>query len=348
MKNLGFLSFGHWSRGAGSRIRSASDSVLATIDLAVAAEEVGMDGAWIRVHHFEQNLSSPFPLLSAMAARTSRIELGTGVINMRYENPLYMAELAGTADLVSAGRLQLGVSRGSPEVVADGPGAFGYPLPEGKLPVEDAAERIAVFRRAIAGKGVAEPSPAPYGNMPHLVDGLLSIVPVSPGLSERIWYGAGSIESAKRVGELGMNLMSSTLVLEATGEPFGTIQARQIEAYREAFKAAGHGREPRVSVSRSILPITTAEDNAYFGAIELEESMGGGGDQIGIIDNTRATFGRTYVGAPDKIAAELAKDEGIAAADTLLITVPSQIGVEHNAHSFEVIVKDVAPAVGWR
>jgi len=348
VKNLGFLSFGHWSRGAGSRIRSASDSVLATIDLAVAAEEVGMDGAWIRVHHFEQNLSSPFPLLSAMAARTSRIELGTGVINMRYENPLYMAELAGTADLVSAGRLQLGVSRGSPEVVADGPGAFGYPLPEGKLPVEDAAERIAVFRRAIAGKGVAEPSPAPYGNMPHLVDGLLSIVPVSPGLSERIWYGAGSIESAKRVGELGMNLMSSTLVLEATGEPFGTIQARQIEAYREAFKAAGHGREPRVSVSRSILPITTAEDNAYFGAIELEESMGGGGDQIGIIDNTRATFGRTYVGAPDKIAAELAKDEGIAAADTLLITVPSQIGVEHNAHSFEVIVKDVAPAVGWR
>jgi alkanesulfonate monooxygenase SsuD/methylene tetrahydromethanopterin reductase-like flavin-dependent oxidoreductase (luciferase family) len=348
VKNLGFLSFGHWSRGAGSRVRTASESYLATIDLAVAAEEVGMDGAWIRVHHFEQNLSSPFPLLAAMAARTSRIELGTGVINMRYENPLYMAELAGTADLISAGRLQLGVSRGSPEVVADGPGAFGYPLPAGKLPVVDAAERIALFRKAIAGEGVAEPSPAPYGSMPQLVSGLLAIVPVSPGLSDRIWYGAGNIESAKRVGELGMNLMSSTLVLEATGEPFGTIQARQIEAYREAFKAAGHKREPRVSVSRSILPITTAEDNAYFGAIELQESTGGGGDQIGIIDNTRATFGRTYVGAPDKIAAELAKDEGIAAADTLLITVPSQIGVEHNAHSFEVIVKDVAPALGWR
>jgi alkanesulfonate monooxygenase SsuD/methylene tetrahydromethanopterin reductase-like flavin-dependent oxidoreductase (luciferase family) len=348
VKNLGFLSFGHWSKGAGSRVRTASDSILATIDLAVAAEEVGMDGAWIRVHHFEQNLSSPFPLLAAMAARTSRIELGTGVINMRYENPLYMAELAGTADLISAGRLQLGVSRGSPEVVADGPGTFGYPLPAGKIPVEDAAERIALFRRAIAGEGVAEPSPTPYGQMPVLVDGLLPVSPVSPGLAERIWYGAGSVESARRVGELGMNLMSSTLVLEATGEPLGTIQARQIEAYRDAFKAAGHKHEPRVSVSRSILPITTAEDNAYFGAIELQESTGEGGDQIGIIDNTRATFGRTYVGAPDKIAAELANDEGIAAADTLLITVPSQIGVEHNAHSFEVIVKDVAPTLGWR
>ena len=348
MKNLGFLSFGHWSKAAGSRVRSASDTVLATIDLAVAAEEVGFDGAWIRVHHFEQNLSSPFPLLAAMAARTSRIELGTGVINMRYENPLYMAELAATADLVSGGRLQLGVSRGSPEVVADGPAAFGYPLPEGKLPVEDAAERIALFRKAIAGEGVAEPSPSPYGHASHLVEGLLPISPLSPGLPDRIWYGAGNTESAKRVGALGMNLMSSTLVLEATGEPLGVIQARQIEAFRAAFKAAGHEREPRVSVSRSILPITTAEDQAYFGATELEESMGGGGDQIGIIDNSRATFGRTYVGAPDKIVAELAKDEGVAAADTLLITVPSQIGVEHNRHSFEVIVKEIAPALGWR
>lgn len=348
MKNLGFLSFGHWSKGAGSRVRSASDTVLATIDLAVAAEEVGFDGAWIRVHHFEQNLSSPFPLLAAMAARTSRIELGTGVINMRYENPLYMAELAATADLVSGGRLQLGVSRGSPEVVADGPGAFGYPLPEGKLPVEDAAERIALFRRAIAGEGVAEPSPNPYGHAPLLVDGMLPISPLSPGLPDRIWYGAGNIESAKRVGALGMNLMSSTLVLEATGEPLGAIQARQIEAFREAFREAGHEREPRVSVSRSILPITTAEDQAYFGAIELQESMGGGGDQVGIIDNARATFGRTYVGAPEKIVAELEKDEGIAAADTLLITVPNQLGVEHNRHTFEVIAKEIAPALGWR
>lgn len=341
-KKIGFLSFGHWSRGAGSRIRSAEESILATIELAVAAEDVGMDGAWVRVHHFEQNLSSPFPLLAAMGARTSRIELGTGVINMRYENPLYMAELAGTADLISGGRLQLGLSRGSPEPAADGPGAFGYHLKKGQLPVEDAAERIALFRRAIAGEGVTPSDPRQTGGARDL-----PIVPFSQGLSERIWYGAGNIESARRVGALGMNLMSSTLVLEATGEPLGTIQARQIAAFREAWDTAGHAGTPRVSVSRSIMPITTAQDHAYFGGIELQESMSGG-DQIGIIDDVRATFGKTYVGEPQKIIDELRRDEGVAAADTLLITVPNQLGVDHNAHSFRVIVDDIAPALGWR
>jgi len=343
LKNIGFLSFGHWSTAPGSHIRSAEESILATIDLTVAAEEVGLDGAWLRVHHFEQNLSSPFPLLAAMAVGTSRIELGTGVINMRYENPLYMAELAATTDILSGGRLQLGLSRGSPEPAADGPGTFGYPLKPGQLPVEDAHERIALFRRAIAGQGLATSDPRHTGEPQDL-----PIVPYSPGLSDRIWYGAGNIESAKTVGTLGMNLMSSTLVLEATGESLGDIQARQIAAYREAYAAAGHTRTPRVSVSRSILPITTPEDHAHFGGIAIEGSFGNHGDQVGIIDNVRATFGRTYVGEPDKLVAELGKDHGIAAADTLLLTVPNQLGVTHNAHTFAVIVSEIAPALGWR
>ncbi len=161
MKNLGFLSFGHWSKGAGSRVRTAEDTVLATIDLAVAAEEVGFDGAWIRVHHFEQNLASPFPLLAAMAARTSRIELGTGVINMRYENPLYMAELAATADLISGGRLQLGVSRGSPEVVADGPGAFGYPAPRGQASRRGRGRAYRPIPQGHRGRGRRRSEPHP-------------------------------------------------------------------------------------------------------------------------------------------------------------------------------------------
>jgi alkanesulfonate monooxygenase SsuD/methylene tetrahydromethanopterin reductase-like flavin-dependent oxidoreductase (luciferase family) len=340
MTSIGFLTFGHWSHAPSSRVRTAAESLRATVDLAVAAEEVGADGAWIRVHHFEQSLSSPFPLLAAMAERTSRIELGTGVIAMRYENPLYMAELAATTDLLSGGRLQLGLSRGSPEPAADGPGVFGYPLRAGVLPVEDAAERIALFRKAIAGEGLAEPGPDAYG-----ARGPLPISPVSPGLPDRIWYGAGSIDSARRVGELGMNLMSSTLVLEATGEPLGVLQARQIEAYREAWRDAGHEREPRVSVSRSILPITTDEDRRLFGGVELEEDRAGG-DTVGIIDDTRATFGRTYVGEPDRIAAELARDDGVAAADTLLVTVPSQLGIDVNARLLETIAKEIAPALG--
>src|SRR5690606_26057266 len=106
--------------------KTASDTLLQSIDLAVAAEEIGMDGAYFRVHHFAQQLASPFPLLAAIGAKTKKIEIGTGVIDMRYENPLYMVENAGAADLISEGRLQLGVSRGSPEQVIDGSTILGY------------------------------------------------------------------------------------------------------------------------------------------------------------------------------------------------------------------------------
>src|SRR5687767_15358689 len=120
MKKIGFLSFGHWANRQGYQARTASDTLLQSIDLAVAAEELGLDGAYFRVHHFAAQLGSPFPLLSAIGARTSKIEICTGVIDMRYENPLYMAEDAGAADLISKGRLQLGLSRGSPEQVIEG------------------------------------------------------------------------------------------------------------------------------------------------------------------------------------------------------------------------------------
>ena len=130
-KKLGFLSFGHWAEVPGSRVPSAAESLHQAIDLAVGAEDIGLDGAFFRVHHFDQQQATPYPLLSAIAAKTERIELGTGVIDMRYENPLYMAELAAMADLIAAGRLQLGVSRGSPESVIRGFESFGYYPAEG-------------------------------------------------------------------------------------------------------------------------------------------------------------------------------------------------------------------------
>jgi len=335
VKNVGFLSFGWWSRSPGSKVRSASELMHDTIALAEAAEDAGLDGAWIRIHHFEQNTSSPFPLLAAMGARTSRVELGTGVINMRYENPLYMAEAAATADLIAGGRLHLGVSRGSPEPAADGPGAFGYPLPAGKLPVEDAAERIALFRRAISGEGIALP-----GANAHAAHGeLLPISPQSPGLSERIWYGAGNTDSARRVGELGLNLMSSTLVLEATGEPLGIVQWRQIEAFRASWREAGHAGAPRVSVSRSIMPIIDDQTRMYFGPLLERDKMGANKDQVGSIDNSTGTFGKSYVGDVDKIVAELREDEAVMAADTVLVTIPNQLGAEFNRATFDALVE---------
>src|SRR3954468_24438346 len=140
MKKIGFLSFGHWTPTQHSLVQTASDALLQSIELAVAAEEVGADGAYFRVHHFARQLASPFPLLAAVAARTSRIEIGTAVIDMRYENPLYMAEDAGAADQISGGRLQLGISRGSPEQVVDGFRYFGHIPGEGTSDADMARE----------------------------------------------------------------------------------------------------------------------------------------------------------------------------------------------------------------
>ena len=151
MKNIGFLSFGHWTPSPQSQVRTGADALLQSIDLAVAAEELGADGAYFRVHHFAQQLGSPFPLLAAVGARTERIEIGTGVIDMRYETPLYMAEDAGSADLISGGRLQLGISRGSPEQVVDGYRYFGYQPAEGSDHAAMAREHTAVLLKVLEG-----------------------------------------------------------------------------------------------------------------------------------------------------------------------------------------------------
>ena len=340
VKKIGFLSFGHWSDAPGSQVRSASDSLLQSIELAVAAEEVGADGAYFRVHHFAQQLGSPFPLLAAAGARTKRIEIGTAVIDMRYENPLYMAEDAGAADLIASGRLQLGISRGSPEQVIDGWRYFGYRPGEDKTDADMARDHAAVFLEVLKGDGFAQPNPRPMFSNPP---GLLRVEPHSPGLRDRIWWGAASQATATWAAAQGMNLQSSTLISNESDDPFHVQQARQIQAYRDAWKEAGHEREPRVSVSRSIFALTDKRDWTYFGARNQDE------DQIGFIDaETQAIFGRTYAAEPDKLIEQLKDDEAIAAADTLLLTVPNQLGVEYNAHAIESILTDVAPALGWR
>jgi alkanesulfonate monooxygenase SsuD/methylene tetrahydromethanopterin reductase-like flavin-dependent oxidoreductase (luciferase family) len=340
MKTIGFLSFGHWTPAPQSQTRSAADALLQSIDLAVAAEALGADGAYFRVHHFARQLASPFPLLAAVGAKTSRIEIGTAVIDMRYENPLYMAEDAGAADVIAGGRLQLGISRGSPEQVIDGWRYFGYRPAEGESDADMGRRHSEVFLDLLRGEGFAEPNPRPmFPNPP----GLLRLEPYSKGLRDRIWWGAGSNATAVWAAKLGVNLQSSTLKSDETGEPFHVQQADQIRAFRAAWKEAGHAREPRVSVSRSIFALLDDRDRAYFGR------GGEDRDQVGFIDeNTRAIFGRGYAAEPDVLVDELRRDEAIAEADTLLLTVPNQLGVAYNAHVIEAILTHVAPALGWR
>jgi alkanesulfonate monooxygenase SsuD/methylene tetrahydromethanopterin reductase-like flavin-dependent oxidoreductase (luciferase family) len=341
VKKIGFLSFGHWSASPYSQVRSGADALIQSIELAEAVEDLGADGAYFRVHHFAQQLASPFPLLAAVGARTKRIEIGTAVIDMRYENPLYMAEDAGAADLIAGGRLQLGISRGSPEQVIDGFRYFGYqPAEDDAVGADLARQHTDVFLQVITGAGFAEPNPHPmFPNPP----GLLRPEPFSPGLRDRIWWGAGSRATAEWTAQQGLNMMSSTLMTEDAGIPFHELQADQIRIFREAWAAAGHEREPRVSVSRSIFALVDDQDRAFFGRGNQDQ------DQVGYIDaQTKAIFGRSYAAEPDELVRELAKDTAIQAADTLLLTVPNQLGVEYNAHAIESILKYVAPDLGWR
>src|SRR6202161_458241 len=284
MKRIGFLSFGHWSPSPHSETRTAADALLQSIDLAIEAERLGMDGAYFRVHHFAQQLASPFPLLAAVGAKTQRSEIGTAVIDMRYENPHYMAEDAGAADLIAGGRLQLGISRGSPEQVVDGWRYFGHRPMEGESDADMGRRHTEEFLELLRGKGFARPNPRPMFATPP---GLLRLEPYSDGLRDRIWWGAGSNATATWAAKLGMNLQSSTLKFDETGEALHIQQAAQIRIFRAAWKEAGHTRTPRISVSRSIFALIDDRDRGYFGRGGQEE------DKIGFLDETtRAGFGR--------------------------------------------------------
>ncbi|MEV8267070.1 LLM class flavin-dependent oxidoreductase [Microbacterium sp. NPDC076911] len=338
MQSFGTLSFGHYGPLGGGRILTAGDSMKQAIDLAQGMDDLGANGVYFRVHHFARQQASPMPLLAAIAATTKRIEIGTGVIDMRYENPLYLAEEAAAVDLISDGRLALGVSRGSPESVVRGYEAFGYTGANDPRGADIAREHFGTFLRAVEGEGMAERDPhSPFGGG----TGPQRIEPYSPGLRSRIWWGAGNSDSAEWAGRNGVNLMSSTLLTESGDVPFDELQARQIDVFRNAWRNAGHAGTPRVSVSRSIFPITTAEEDMYFGGRQ-------DGDQVGVIDGMRSTFGKTYAAAPDVLVEQLLQDAAIQSADTLMLTIPSQLGVEFNLRIVESFAKHVAPALGWQ
>lgn len=338
MQRFGTLSFGHYGPLGGGRELTARDSMLQAIELAEGLDELGVNGIYFRVHHFARQQAGPMPLLAAIAARTQRIEIGTGVVDMRYENPLHLAEDAASVDLISGGRLALGVSRGSPETVVRGYEAFGYTGSADARGADIARAHFERFLRAIDGEGLAERDPhSPFGGG----HGMQRIEPHVPDLRSRIWWGAGNRDSAEWAGRTGVNLMSSTLLTEDRGMPFDQLQAEQLRAFRAAWRDAGHAGEPRTSVSRSIFPITTAEDALMFGRETSD-------DQVGIIDGMRSTFGKTYAGTPDELVEQLLRDEAVMEADTLMLTIPSQLGPAFNLRIVQSFAEHVAPALGWK
>ena len=340
LKRLGFLSFGHHPHLPGSQADAAAASLTQHLAIAAGAEQLGFDGAWIRVHHYQRQFASPWALLSATAARTRRIELGTAVVDMRYENPLMMAELAAAADLISGGRLQLGLSRGSQEPALRGYESFGHvPGPEDSArAAELARQHTDRFRAAIAGAPMAMSDPAETG-----VRVPLPIEPRSRTLPQRIWWGSATRQSARWAGEQGMHLLSSTLLSEDTGVAFAQSQAEQIHTFRDAWHDAGHEGAPRVAVVRSILPIVSDRDRALFGSAAAQASR----EHVGVLGGAVSRFGKSFVGEPDAVTEELSKDEAVGMADTLLVTIPNHLGLVENLQILNNIAEHIAPALGW-
>lgn len=271
MKRFGFLSFGHYSLKPDKTGKyGAQEALKQAVELGQIADELGVNGAYFRVHHFAPQYSSPIPLLSAIAATTNTIEVGTGVIDMRYENPLGLAEEVAALDLLSDQRIAIGVSRGSPETALRGWEAFGYGGPE--LAQEDpkgaalAAEKFDTFLAALRGNGMATAAPFEQQYPQMFRSGAqLPVLPHSPGADRRIWWGAATHASAELAARKGVNLMSSTLVFETDGSSLGDVQAEQIARYRREWEKAGHDWEPRVSVSRPIFPIVDGSDAQILG-----------------------------------------------------------------------------------
>ncbi|RRD03118.1 LLM class flavin-dependent oxidoreductase [Arachnia propionica] len=337
MKKIGFLSFGHYRDVAGARVATAGQALHAHVELAKVADDLGIDGAWVRVHHFEESMTSPFPLLAAMATATSRIEVGTGVVDLRYENPLHMAEEAAATDLLSNGRLQLGVSRGSPELAVDGQAQFGHHLADGESWAENSRRKIERFLSAIEGTPIAHSARAQeLGQGPDL-----PIRPLSPGLRDRIWWGAATHATGLTVAAQGMNLLSSTVMLADDGRPFHVQQADQVRDYREAYRAAGHTGPGMTAVTRPVFPFTSDADRRYFGT-RITES-----DSVAHHDGSVARSGPTIAGSIEQVVAALQADEAVTEADLVLFTMPSHLGVEYNTHWLGNLVI-LAEELGWR
>ena len=202
-----------------------------------------------------------------------------------------------------------------------------------------ARDKAVLFLAAVDGAAVVDADP----RMARGSTARLAVEPRSPGLRDRIWWGSGTRASAAWVAGQGMSLMSSTLLTEDTGVPFDELQAEQIALFRQVWKESGWQREPRVSVSRSVMPIVNDLDEAYFG--RDRDST----DQVGSLGEPGlARFGKTYAGDPDVVAEQLSKDAAVREADTLLLTIPSALGVDYNTHLMRSIVEHVAPALGWK
>jgi alkanesulfonate monooxygenase SsuD/methylene tetrahydromethanopterin reductase-like flavin-dependent oxidoreductase (luciferase family) len=336
---LGFLSFVASGEPSGRNL-TPREALQNQIDLTVYAEEIGVDSAWIRVRHLEPYISSPIALLSAAAARTSNIHLGTGVFQIRYEHPHRLAEELGAIDLLSGGRLQIGAGNGLGPIRNTLDKVFGEPRHDPASPLDSTIQNLLEFKETLKGKVLA------IGDGTYFKEGQeLRITPSATGLADRLWRGPGSTATAIEAGRDGLNLLLSTLSGENHGLTYEELQLRQILAYKQAYADAGHVRQPSVAVSRLLYAYKTqADKEALQTATEkfhspelLGKVKNEPGGKFHAVDN--------YFGTPEEVAARILADVTLPHVTDLIFTLPPFLAQETIKNTLKTLVQDVLPIV---
>ncbi|WFP15724.1 LLM class flavin-dependent oxidoreductase [Citricoccus muralis] len=335
LRRLGFLTIGLFDP---DDPRAGHESTLEIIELG---EQLGFDSAWLRHRHLQFGISSPVAVMAAASQRTQRIELGTAVTPLGWENPLRLAEDLATVDLLSGGRVNPGVSVGAP-MHYDTVREELYPQ---SADVEDFSKaRVERFARFVAGDSVREFS----GKQGVVEEFSQRVEPHSSGLRSRLWYGAGSLDSAVRAGENGFNLLSSNVVFPEADEvpDFAAVQARQIRAFRQAVaESAASVNLGRVSQGLVVIPTDSAspeqkrryEDYVAERLPRTREPQGPRG----------MLFAPDLVGTSEQIAEQLAVHAGFQEVDEVAFALPFSFSHEDYVQILTDIATRLGPALGW-
>ncbi len=315
------------------------------IELFKQAEQLGYQSGWAYQRHFDHYLSSPLPFFAAIGQHTSRITLGSAVIPMRYQDPILLAEAAGTTDFLIGGRLELAISTGA-NAAFDA--VFGTIGTDART---EAKRRQARFLAAISGEVLHTVTEAGQG-APQGAE--LRVTPHSPTLRSRIRQGSASLNSAIQAAELGIGLICGTVQHDQNdGESFGAYQARIIDAYRSTWARIWGTEPPSVAVAASILVGTTAELRDKYAAYDIERRTKGiaASRPKGALEPPRqpegAQISPVFQGTPDQVTEAVFNDPGLAAADEVVLFLPPAFDLPENVRLLTDLAQTVAPALGW-
>ncbi|YCK81321.1 LLM class flavin-dependent oxidoreductase [Arthrobacter sp. D3-18] len=333
LRKLGFLTIGLFDPADPA---AGHQSTLEIIELG---EQLGFDSAWLRHRHLQFGISSPVAVMAAASQRTSRIELGTAVTPLGWENPLRLAEDLATVDLLAGGRINPGLSVGEPMHYD----TVKHHLYADSWDVEDFSyDRVDRFARLVAGEPVRDFS----GKQGVVEEFSNRVEPHSPGLRSRLWYGAGSMKSAVWAGTNGFNLLSSSVIFpDKDQEPdFARVQQSQIRAYRDAATASGN--TARASQGLVVIPTDSAsstQKEKYQRYVDertprTEAPQGPKG----------MMFAKDLIGTSDEIAEQLYAHAGFQEVDEVAFALPFSFDHQDYVQILTDIAEKLGPALGWK